>query len=66
MPDDLGTLLYELTTDSQRLLSMLDRYGRLWTPELGRAHPDIERLPLLAAKVVAAAIHQPEPREERQ
>jgi len=65
MPDDLGQLLYELTTDSQRLLSMLDRHGRLWTPEPGRAHPDVERLPLLAARIVAAAMHQPDPREEQ-
>jgi hypothetical protein len=60
MADDLGALLYELHADTGRLLEMLDRHGRLWQPEPGRAHPDVERLPLLAARIVAAAIHQPE------
>ncbi len=60
MAEDLGTLLTALYLDTERLLQMLDRHGSLWTPEPGRAHPDVERLPLLAARVVAAAMHQPE------
>ncbi len=62
--ENLGTILYGLHADTQPLLGMLDRNGRLWQPEPGRAHPDVERLPLLAARIVAAAMHQPEPREE--
>lgn len=58
--DDLGVVLFELHRDTERLLDMLNRHGRLWQPEPGRANPDVERLPLLAARVVAAAMHQPE------
>ena len=64
MADDLGAVLYELHRDTERLLQMLNRDRRLWQPEPGRANPDVERLPLLAARIVAAAIHQPDPREE--
>jgi hypothetical protein len=63
--EDLGTLLVELYRDAERLIDMLNRHGRLWQPEPGRAHPDVERLPLLAARLVAAAIHQPDPRKEQ-
>ncbi len=63
--EDLGALLYEMYRDSGRLIDMLDRHGHLWAPEPGRAHPDVERLPLLAARIVAAAMHQPDPREDQ-
>ncbi|MER7280392.1 hypothetical protein ABT369_38745 [Dactylosporangium sp. NPDC000244] len=58
MADSLAHLLYEMHRDTGRLLDMLDRNDRLWQPEPGRAHPDVERLPLLTARIVAAAMHQ--------
>jgi hypothetical protein len=61
LSEDLGALLYEMHRDTKRLLDLLHRHGRLWQPEPGRAGPDVERLPLLAARIVAAAMHQPEP-----
>lgn len=56
---DLRALLYEMHRDTERLLDMLNRHGQLWQPEPGRANPDVERLPLLAARIVAAAMDQP-------
>lgn len=58
--DDLGQLLYELHADTGRLLDLLKRHGRLWTPTNGEPNPDVARLPLLTARIVAASMHQPE------
>lgn len=59
--DDLGGLLVEMQRDCERLIDMLNRYGSLWCPE-GRGNPDVERLPLLAARIVAADLNQPKGR----